>query len=96
VNLYEDHRFSKKTSISQGVPIVCITGGRLKKDPFVKEFATGSFDGDIVLWELRRLSGGESNLVKLKEFSLGYNLDHQERLSEPRVQIQTLVFRNLP
>jgi hypothetical protein len=92
INLYEDHRFSKWTQTTEDVPVVCITKGKVKKEPFSLQFATGSFNGDVVLWELTRLSGGESNLVKIKEFFLGYNLDFQQKLQDPRVQVQSLVF----
>lgn len=77
------------------MPVVCITKGKFRRQPYSLEFATGSFNGDIILWELTRFSGGESSIMKIKEFTLGYNLTPMEKLNDPRVQIQSLIFSSL-
>lgn len=91
--MYQNLRISKKYKAPDAVPIMAITRGRLQSDPFACQFATGSFNGAVVLWELTRLAGGENKLVQLKVLPLGFGKTLKQQLADPHCHIQSLVFR---
>ena len=91
---YENLKPSKKLQATPGIPIMCITAKDPQEAPFSCQFATGSYNGTVILWSISREAGGESRIVSLKEFPLGINEELSDIAKNPRVQIQSLRFRD--
>ena len=75
------------------MPIICLSLGRTDPQTSAFTFASGSLNGLVVHWEVRREPGGILKTSALKEFPLAILGGPNSSIQNPCFQIQALVFR---
>ncbi len=75
---------------------MCLSSWDGNKDDLTDyRFASGEYNGNIMCWRLWKDNMNEIHLMLINEFPLGYGLETSTALANPRIQVQSLLFRKI-